>query len=307
LLPAVERAALTEPLARLCDFRAHRARFAGNYDEAVALYEQAVELWTAVGRSERVAYCTTVLGTISYTLRDRARGDALYARALELYEALGDPDGVAHVLRRQAVGLHDAGQYESSIALCTRALSLLGVRFPERRGQVQTSLGHSLRELGRVDEAERAFASALRLYQAVGSVDALLARVNLGLCQLERRDWATARATLEAALEGMLQVTRGRFNPTVCVVNGLLLPCLAQAADWTAFERAFEDASALTTGSPYLARWAERAADFCPAERAREVLELARLNWEREGRSGDVRRVAERLAGSGLPSSAGPP
>jgi predicted ATPase len=67
------------------------AFFAGDYGQAVALQEQALELWRALGDARGTGRGLTVLGNVAYARGDHSEARRAYGEAVRMLRAAGDP------------------------------------------------------------------------------------------------------------------------------------------------------------------------------------------------------------------------
>lgn len=148
------------------------------------------------------------------------------------------------------------------------------------RAMVCSLQGDLARYRGELDNAARHYEESRRLYAAVDSPDLPIAETNLALVELARGDASAARRRLENALEMAWLGHELRV-----LIHGLLLPCVAAEADWTAWDHHFAALGPLRDG---------RLAEPDVADAAREAARLADAAGQRE-RATDARELAVNL------------
>ena len=153
---------------------------------------------------------------------------------------------------------------------------------------------------GDLPMAEKGYRKALRAYEDVGSKEAVVPRLNLGLVGIGRGDFVMARLTLEDGLEFC---ERAGMRAFVQYIHTALLPCAAATADLAAFDRHFQQADSLLTESGVkdvdIASTAERAGEILSnidPDRARLAFELSMVQWRSLDRAVDVTRVERAIA-----------
>ncbi|MBL3671027.1 tetratricopeptide repeat protein [Streptomyces sp. M2CJ-2] len=152
----------------------------GSTDSAVALAQQGMEIYDAMGNSMRGANGRYALGmalTQSHRLVDAAD------RLLEALEVFRDSrqrlwEGMT-LFRLAEVDI--AGQrYAPAAANAEMALTVLrGIGGQWRRGNVLTVLGHALTGVGHTGRARVCWEEAVRIYEALGSPEATAVRALL--------------------------------------------------------------------------------------------------------------------------------
>jgi tetratricopeptide (TPR) repeat protein len=172
---------------------------------------------------------------------------------------------------RAAAGLHETAGYRLGVANCTNAL------------------GNLARSAGRFEEAERSFRQAIELHKSIGSGQDIGPMMSLALSHIDTGDFGAARAILEAGCARFRE--RNQNNLLGCAL-ACLLPCLANAEEWSRWDRTLSEARTLLeeTGilSEDVARPAEVGAEFALKAghpgRAKEAYEIAMRQWMGLGR-----------------------
>jgi serine/threonine protein kinase/tetratricopeptide (TPR) repeat protein len=212
-------------------------RSRGQNDEAIEVYASAEAAAASVGH--RFVQATSLLGRGAIFLSQGRLGEAELAlnQGLELMERMGNRVGEAHFLNALA-------------------------EISRQRGELRT--------------AEQQYRRAITVLDEVGSGDALLPRMNLGLVLLGRGLTRQAKELFEqVAAEAEERVRRA----VLCCVLTFLLPCCAAEREWEQWESVYQRAAALLEGTRLIDRdlaWAaELSGEWCHAA-ARDVRELSR-------------------------------
>jgi CHAT domain-containing protein/tetratricopeptide (TPR) repeat protein len=169
----------------------------GRYDEAAALFDRAIALQRDPGERATAllnrGYLHRELGEL---VRARERFDA----ALLLSRQVKDRDNEAKVLNALGVVAQDAGRPAAALEPLRGALEL---RSPGTLGRAitLTTLGVSYRQLGRLDDARRAYAEALPIFRKLGNAhEQAKCLGNLGRLEATTGDDAAALDHLDGAL-----------------------------------------------------------------------------------------------------------
>jgi CHAT domain-containing protein/tetratricopeptide (TPR) repeat protein len=202
----------------------------GRYDEAAAAYDQALALWQAGDDAGARADLLLKLGHLDRDLGETDRARERFQEALGLFRQAKDRDGEAKALNAQGLLALDQERPAAALEPFESALKL---RTPGTRGWAitQLSLGVAWRDLGRNDDAGRAYAAALPILREIGdSREEARCLANLGRLEASTGRDAAALDHLDRALglfrtladppqialalEGKAQVLRrrGRFE-----------------------------------------------------------------------------------------------
>ena len=208
---------------------------------------------------------------------ERLREGLALSEATDDHVGAGRCDfGLAQVMKRR-------GRYEAAAVYNRRAqvhLEAAGAR--NVLGACHNQLGELARLQGDPEAATAHYADALRVWEAMGSGNAVYAQVNLALILLERDRFENAREALNAALE---RFESQRQWSLAGAAHAYLLPSCAAARDWRAFDRHVEASHRMVSETGYAdpdgARLARRAADMAEAigvpDRAASARRLATL------------------------------
>lgn len=196
-----------------------RARQAGGYAEAVALYEASLALARDLGDAVALGLSLNNLATAVRRQGDDARAAALFMESLALFQAQQDQAGAAHARHHLAELAYQHGDVAQSAALARESLASfgnLGDTWPVARGlELLASLAA---RVGQPTHATRLLGAATALRETAGSAhstdsQAEQARLIATLrAALNDEDFATAWAaghalTLEQAVRDALALT----------------------------------------------------------------------------------------------------
>jgi CHAT domain-containing protein/tetratricopeptide (TPR) repeat protein len=136
----------------------------GRYDEAAALFDRALALWRPGDAPGTRATTLLNRGQLHRQLGEAERARERFSEALGLFRQANDRNGEAAALNALGLLALDAGR---SAAALEPLLGALALRPPGTRGRAvtSTSLGVAYRQLGRLDDARRAYAEALPIFR----------------------------------------------------------------------------------------------------------------------------------------------
>lgn len=217
--------------------------------------------------------------------------------AIEGYRAANDELGVANSLLALG-GLHlrtnKLERAQLQLEAAAERFRVRGVRFG--LAEADNRLGEVARLRGDHEKATIHYRRALSGLTSIGSSEAIIPRLNLGLLQIDQGNYAAARAVLTPGLENAQNLGRLDLENGVKV---MLLPCFAHARDWPLFDTYLTAARnhVRLTGmvQPDLARLCEQAAHVCiergQEHRAKKAAKMSLHQWMRL----DNREAAKRL------------
>jgi tetratricopeptide (TPR) repeat protein len=175
----------------------------GKIDEAIALYNQSLELKERVGDIQGKAATLHQLAGIYANRGDVDEAIALYNQSLEITERVGDIQGKASTLHQLARIYANRGDVDEAIALYNQSLEL-----KERVGNIQGKAAtlHQLAGIyakrGDVDEAIALYNQSLELEERVGNIQGKAMTLwCLGDLAQKQGDFATAINYLQPSLE----------------------------------------------------------------------------------------------------------
>src|SRR6266700_1967393 len=143
----------------------------GQNRHALALYQQALEIYQELGDVSGVAATQHTMAGVLRQLGKPQEALALYEQALRTYQELGDVRGVAATQNAMADVLSQLGKPQEALALYEQAL-----RTKQELGDVrevavtQNAMAGVLSDLGKPQEALALYEQALRTTQELGEV-----------------------------------------------------------------------------------------------------------------------------------------
>jgi eukaryotic-like serine/threonine-protein kinase len=269
----------------------------GRLDEARELLEEGIEL----AREERlVEHTGAMANNLAFVHMRQGRhfeGVDAAREAIYASEAAGDPHAVAQAYDQLARCTWQAGEVETAEFLLGEA-RLRYERMGARWGLATAcnTLGDLKRARGDLGGSEAAYRDAAERFEACGSGDAVLPRLNLAVTLAERRQSRPALRGLDE-IAGAL-VDSGRAG-VLAALHAIRLSPLASLGLWDRFDRELWQAERrlADTGLVDLdvARFTRLAGEACASadevDRAHRVLVLARDQWVALGRFDEAAEV----------------
>jgi CHAT domain-containing protein/Tfp pilus assembly protein PilF len=172
----------------------------GRYDEAAALFDRALALRKPGEDPGKQAQTLLNRGQLHRDLGEMDQARKRFEEALRLYRRAKDRDGEAAALN--ALGLLELDAERPGAAL-KPFQAALALRRPGTRDQAvtRTSLGVAYRQLGRLEDARRAYADALPIFRSLGDSRAQAQCLgNLGLLEVSTGHDSAALDDLNQAL-----------------------------------------------------------------------------------------------------------
>lgn len=177
----------------------------GRYDEAATHFDRALALWKPSDDPGKRASTLLNRGHLHLDLGEADRARERFSEALRISRKAKDHIDEAAALNALGLLALDAGRPGEALEPLQGALAL---RPPGTRGRAVTltSLGVAFRQLGRLEEARRAYAEALPIYRSVGdSREEARCLGNLGRLEAATGHDASALGHFDRAL-GLLRV-----------------------------------------------------------------------------------------------------
>jgi non-specific serine/threonine protein kinase len=217
--------------ARSLDALGELVRHQGQYERALALFEESFVLHTEAGNRAGAAHALLAQGMVTISLGGYQRATALIQEALPLLRDQGERHGVGWSLGFLGVIVHRQGQHAQAAAYHEQSLAIfqeLGDRFGS--GQQLAHLATVARDLGNYERAKHLYRESLRMRRA------LLDRRGFAECfeglaatTAAERQWLRA-ARLFGAAHGLReavgspidQVNRAAYDRTVADVHAAL-------------------------------------------------------------------------------------
>ena len=293
----------------------------GRIREAAASLEAGRQLHKSLGDDDGAAAACVTLGYALRDLGELDTSVTAFRTAISIRSGGDGPTGLAEALAglasvRMAQGQFDAAQdlllqaiarleqngqlldlarawLMLSSLLCSRGDYPEAALMAERAREVRERFGnpgHTAdcfnqegeihRNQGDLESAADAYQQAIMLYESIGSPWAFMPRINLALVQMDQDYVQLARRTLEA---GWTEVKQAGRETVAQHIDALLLPCLAGAGDWDAWDQRMARVRVFVPGQTLVdydsIRMLERAAELAEAgdrpARAAEARQLA--------------------------------
>jgi tetratricopeptide (TPR) repeat protein len=236
VLEAIERAGIAveenTPKARLLIEVGDILYIQGNWDEAIARFEEALRISEQVGFEEGQANALRHLGRIKRRRGDWAGAQDTLERALSLYERLKHPPGEAEVLLNLGNIQFEQGNYEEAETNFQKALIVCEqVESHQLIGDITLSLGVLRHVLGHDDEAITHFTESLANFEVEGDQRRIAqACHNLGIAYAAQGLWDRAGIMYERALDTARQNSEWGMVGMVYLCRGEMQANLSDAA-----------------------------------------------------------------------------
>jgi class 3 adenylate cyclase/tetratricopeptide (TPR) repeat protein len=180
----------------------HIYRQRGDFEQAQASFEQALELSRSSGHRKGEADALNNLGIVARYQRQFPEALAYYQQSLDLQRAIGDRAGEGASLGNLAQVIQGTGDYGQAETYLSRALEIqraIGNRWNEIN--TWTDLGVLYQELGDLERAHECLQQGLALSQEIGDeAGQAYILANLGLVVHDQGDLQRARNLLTEGL-----------------------------------------------------------------------------------------------------------
>lgn len=158
---------------QLHHYRGRLAQRQGEYIEAEAQLEAALELARALGAEEELSHLLRALGVLAARRGDYVLADAYYKEGLELAKTLGHGGIVSNFLRGLGVQAYMRGDFARAEAFYEEGLALIGMldeEAPDAKGEggMLWGLGVLAQEQGDLTGAENYYEQSLALARQLG-------------------------------------------------------------------------------------------------------------------------------------------
>jgi tetratricopeptide (TPR) repeat protein len=281
--------------ARALQVRGRFALVLGNTELAHAMLREAEDLADRAGDRQARGFTRRDLGDLFFHTGKLEKAARLFGSAASDLKAVGAMVGLGSCW----LGLGGICQrmklYDEAAAHVARARGCFaGLKYRLGEANCACREGELARLRGELEHAETHYREAARLFRGVRDLEVPAIEINLALVQIQRQRFAEARVLLMGAIEVLSR--NNRLVWAACA-HACLLPCLASAADWPAFERHLRAAAAgiatyvdddvagvldlggrmaADAGKPELARgaWVEAARHYRALGRRRELEEV---------------------------------
>jgi tetratricopeptide (TPR) repeat protein len=191
----------------------------GEFDRALALHTEALDLFNRLGQQEERATQLAALGGLYFRAGDVHRALETLRSAIVAQESVSDSRGLAGSLRVAGNAASVLGQHDIALEYLRRSARIDAN--PHDVGRTRVLIAGELRSLGDHAAAETELAEALRSEVAVVRADATAERARLRMARNDRRG---AIADLRAADEtyASLGLDFNRIDTTASLAQALL-------------------------------------------------------------------------------------
>jgi predicted ATPase/DNA-binding SARP family transcriptional activator len=195
---------ISRPRAAALDYAGDLACARGLREQATALAEEALAIFTSLRDQRGIASVLQTLAAIARDQRDYERAKGCVERSLRIYTSLGDEVGAAHLVSHMSDLLLLEGEFARAAEVAEAGLRDMRGRFESRTvSNVCGNLGLAQLRLGQLKAARQAYTEALELAAAARD-RACMVYALLGLAAVEMREGDDERAgTLTAAAESI--------------------------------------------------------------------------------------------------------
>jgi CHAT domain-containing protein/tetratricopeptide (TPR) repeat protein len=268
----------------------------GDFDRALELHTQALDLFARLGQKSERATQLTALGTLYFRVGDGPRAlETLRAAILE-FEKLGDNAQLVSTLRLAGNAAASVGQHDLALEYLRRSASIDSNPLAVSRTRVL--IAGELRQIGDLLAAEAELRDALRSANRMVQADALSERARIRIAQHRPGDARADLASADAAYRDLgLEFSRIDTNAT-------LAQLLLASDDVPGASRAADEAVAIVrrlrvnSANP---EWRARflSAKYAPFE-ARIAVDLASPASEGEPPAWRAFRTADEIRAGSL-------
>jgi CHAT domain-containing protein/tetratricopeptide (TPR) repeat protein len=281
----------------------HALHLRGRYDEAAALLDRSLALWQPRDDPGKRAVALLNRGHLHRDLGETDRAGERFRAALALFHQAKNRNGEASALNALGILAQDAGRSGDALASLRAALAL---RPPGTRGRAVTlaTLGVAFRQLGRLEEARRAYEEALAIFRSLGeSHEQASSLANLGRLEAATRHDAAALADFDRAL-GLFRTLAN--SPDMAWVLEEKAKVLRRRGELEAARGLMEEAIAAVEGHRFSqTSYATRAAFFATQQESYDFLIDLLMEQHRQAAALEVserslaRSLLDGLAASG--------
>lgn len=296
LLPLIERDRNPELYATLISDLGSALIALGDFDRALMLHTEALELFSARGDEGQTARELAALASIQFRSGNVERALITIESALPLYERAGDQADYISALRLAGNAAAELGQHDTALEYLRRA------EHQDRNGvtidRTRVLIAGELRALGNLRGAERLLSQVLLTKSEPTRADALAERARLR--GLQRRD-AEALADLREAdaIYARLKLDFNRIDTSSALALALLAAGDVQSASLAADTAvAIETRIRVSSANPEL-RARFLSASYAPYE-ARIEAGLAAAGTQDSAAIWEAFSVAEAIRGRSL-------
>ena len=218
-----------------------------DYPAASAAFDEALEIWRALGDQRRIAANLRYHGVVPHHLGDFATARRMLEESLRLARAIGDDQGVRLSVRNLADLYADAGDHAAAVAAFREALASARAQGDHHEtAYALRGLGHLAREQGQYDRAEAYLRESLALLKPLKDRRCLPLTLEGLACLAVRPGWADRAVTLFGAAQAMQAVTGAPSPPSAMADYQRTIADARQALGPERFEAAWAAGAALS-------------------------------------------------------------
>jgi tetratricopeptide (TPR) repeat protein len=137
----------------------------GEYDEARKLYEQSLEIKRKFGDNAGIASSLGGIATIQIIKGNYGEAEKLYEQILDIFRKLGDREGESITLHQLAMIHQYRGEYDMAVKLYKESLEIKR-KLGEKRG-----ISYSLHQLATIEQEKGNLEEAIRLHKEGLKID----------------------------------------------------------------------------------------------------------------------------------------
>jgi serine/threonine protein kinase/tetratricopeptide (TPR) repeat protein len=228
----------TRVVAEALRERAQIAYHRGEPEEALDLYQGARKLFEELEDSRGVARCQIGTGDVRYRLGNLAGAADRYLDALTVVGSSSNTMESASALWGLGYVALWRGRPDRARGLFNRQRRI-AERTANRHAVARclNGLAEVARIEGELTEADRLYAEAIEIFDAVGSPESQVGQLNRGLVLLARDEAEEARKLIEG-VRPSLEAAHGRVR--LLQLHAMMLPIEAAMDAWTAYDAHFE-------------------------------------------------------------------
>jgi tetratricopeptide (TPR) repeat protein len=155
-----------------CCNKAHEAWIKGNTLDALALYEEALQIFQELGKLIEVANVLEKIGDI-YQLRQKFdKALKAYKACLDICENFEDEISTSIIAEKIVFIYKEKREYEKMIPYLHRILEIAEkYRDPHRAGRALVGLGDAYLNIGNKEASKEAYALALKIFKGMGALE----------------------------------------------------------------------------------------------------------------------------------------
>ena len=272
------------------------------WDEAIALWQEAADLCQAAGDEKGLAQTLGNLGAVYVQKGEWDRAIEFYEQALQTMERVGVIHGMAQTYNNLGLVYADKGEWDRAIEFYQQALQMLE-RVGDIHGMAQTygNLGIVYRRKGEWGRAIEFYEKSLETKERVGDIHGMAQTYNnLGLVYADKEEWDRAIEFYEKSLETKERV--GDIHGMAQTYNNLGL-VYADKEEWDRaiefYEKSLETKERVGDIHGMAQTYNNLGLVYADKEEWDRAIEFYEKSLETKERVGDIHGVAQTLGNLG--------